>query len=67
MVFLFLKKTLIMNKYTIAILVYILGLIFGALVLDLWSANTGPKAFIGFIWTIIFLISLFYADKYEKK
>ena len=43
-----------MNKSTIAILVYILGLIFGALVLDLWSANTGPKAFIGFIWTIIF-------------
>ena len=67
MVFLFLKKTLIMNKYTIAILVYILGLIFSALVLDLWSANTGPKAFIGFIWTIIFLIALFYADKYEKK
>jgi|TARA_B110000914_G_scaffold183346_1_gene166298 hypothetical protein len=56
-----------MNKSTIAILVYILGLIFSALVLDLWSANTGPKAFIGFIWTIIFLIALFYADKYEKK
>jgi hypothetical protein len=56
-----------MSKSTIAILFYILGLIFGAVVLDLWSADTGPKAFIGIIWTAILLISLFYADKYEKK
>jgi|TARA_B110000037_G_C17000117_1_gene456840 hypothetical protein len=56
-----------MSKSTIAILIYILGLIFGALVLDLWSADTGPKAFIGIIWTAVLLISLFYADKYEKK
>jgi len=56
-----------MDKSTLAILVYILGLIFGALVLDLWSADTGPKAFLGILWTAILLISLFYADKYEKK
>ena len=56
-----------MNKSTIAILVYILGLIFGAFVLDIWSADTGPKAFVGIIWTAIFLVVLFYADKYEKK
>ena len=56
-----------MSKSTIAILIYILGLVFGALVLDLWSADTGPKAFIGIIWTAVLLISLFYADKYEKK
>tara|TARA_B100001093_G_scaffold406983_1_gene395547 strand:+ start:371 stop:487 length:117 start_codon:yes stop_codon:yes gene_type:complete len=36
-----------MSRSSIAILVYILGLVFGALVLDLWSADTGPKAFIG--------------------
>ena len=56
-----------MSKSTIVILIYVLGLIFGALILDLWSANTGPKAFIGIIWTVILLISLLYADKYEKK
>ena len=56
-----------MDKSTLAILVYILGLIFGALVLDLWSADTGPKAFLGILWTAILLIALFYADKYEKK
>jgi hypothetical protein len=67
MVFLFLKKILIMSKSTIAIVIYILGLIFGALVLDMWSADTGPKAFIGIIWTAILLVSLFYADKNERK
>jgi|TARA_B110000037_G_scaffold52190_1_gene64089 hypothetical protein len=56
-----------MSKSTIAILIYILGLIFGALVLNLWSADTGPKAFVGIIWTTILLIALFYVDKYEKK
>ena len=56
-----------MNKSTLAILIYILGLIFGALILDIWSANTGPKAFIGIIWTAILLIALFYTDKNERK
>ncbi|MDC1250545.1 hypothetical protein N8Z15_00925 [Pelagibacteraceae bacterium] len=56
-----------MSKSTLAILIYVAGLIFGALVLNLWSAETGPKAFIGIIWTTILLIALFYADKHEKK
>ena len=38
-----------MNKSTILIIVYIAGLVFGALVLDLWSADTSPKALIGII------------------
>ena len=33
-----------MSKSTIVIIIYIIGLIFGALVLDIWSANTSPKA-----------------------
>jgi hypothetical protein len=56
-----------MSKSTVAILIYILGLIFGALVLDMWSANTSPKAFLGIIWTAILLVTLFYSDKNEKK
>ena len=56
-----------MSKSTLAILIYVAGLAFGALVLNLWSAETGPKALIGIIWTAILLITLFYADKYEKK
>ena len=56
-----------MSKSIIAILIYIIGLIFGALVLNLWSEDTGPKAFIGIIWTTFLLVALFYADRYEKK
>tara|TARA_B100000965_G_C19546274_1_gene737980 strand:+ start:386 stop:556 length:171 start_codon:yes stop_codon:yes gene_type:complete len=56
-----------MNKSSIAILIYVIGLIFGALVLDLWSAETGPKAFIGISWTVILLIALFYSEKFDNK
>jgi len=35
-----------MNKSTIIIVIYIIGLIFGALVLDIWSAKTNPKALV---------------------
>jgi len=67
MAFLFLKKIYLVSKSTIAIVVYVLGLIFGALVLGLWSAETGPKAFIGIIWTTLLLIALFYADKHDQE
>jgi hypothetical protein len=56
-----------MSKSTIAIIIYIAGLVFGALVIDLWSVETGPKTFIGIVWTIILLVALLYADKHENK
>ena len=57
-----------MSKSTISILVYILGIIIGALFLDVWGAKTSfIKTTSVFIWTIIFLITLFYSDKNEKK
>ena len=55
-----------MNKSTIAIIIYVLGLIFGALVLDLWDSETGPKSLIGIVWTGIFLITLFYTSNKEE-
>ena len=56
-----------MIKSSINIIIYILGLIFGALALELWSADTGPKTFIGVFWTGILSITLLYKDKYEKR
>ena len=57
-----------MNKSTITISVYILGIIIGALFLDVWGAETSfIKTISVFIWTIIFLITLFYAETHEKK
>jgi len=57
-----------MSKSIITILVYVLGVIFSALFLDVWSEETSfKKTILIFIWTIIFLITLFYADKHGKK
>ena len=55
-----------MNKSIIIIIVYVLGLIFGALVLDMWSAETSPKALLGIGWTALFLIGLFFTEKNER-
>jgi 1,4-dihydroxy-2-naphthoate octaprenyltransferase len=56
-----------MSKSSIVFIIYIIGLIFGALVLDMWSAETSPKALIGIGWTALLLIGLFYTEKNEKK
>ena len=57
-----------MRNSLIVIIIYAIGLIFGAIVLGLWDAETSfIKSMIAFLWTAIFLIALFYTDKYEKK
>ena len=57
-----------MNKTTIVTIIYILGIIIGAFFLDTWGAETSfVKTISVFVWTIIFLIALFYFDKNEKK
>ena len=48
--------------------IYILGIVIGAFFLDVWGAETSfVKTITVFLWTIIFLITLFYSDKHEKK
>ena len=57
-----------MNKTTIATIIYILGILIGAFFLDAWGAKTSfVKTISIFVWTIIFLIALFHADKQERK
>ena len=55
-----------MNKSTLIIIIYVIGLIFGALVLDMWSAETSPKALLGIGWTALLLVGLFLAEKNER-
>jgi len=55
-----------MSNSSIVIIIYIIGLIFGALGLGLWDAETTPKSLLGIIWTSIFLIALFYASKNDS-
>tara|TARA_Y100000590_G_C15624026_1_gene978671 strand:- start:1003 stop:1176 length:174 start_codon:yes stop_codon:yes gene_type:complete len=53
-----------MNKSSIIIFIYILGIIIGAIFLDIWSAETNIiKALIGVGWTALFAISLFFVEK----
>ena len=57
-----------MNKLTILTIIYMAGVIIGALFLDVWGAETSfTKTMSIFVWTIIFLIALFFVDKNEKK
>ena len=57
-----------MNKTTTVTIIYVLGIIIGAFFLDIWIAETSfIKTISIFLWTIIFLITLFYLDKNEKK
>ena len=57
-----------MNKTTIATIFYVLGILIGAFFLKVWGAETSfIKTISIFVWTIIFLITLFYADKHERE
>ena len=56
-----------MSKISIVIIIYIIGLIFGALVLKIWSADTSIlKGLLGLGWTAILLIGIFFAEKNDK-
>ena len=56
-----------MSKTSIVIIIYIIGLIFGALVLKIWSAETNIlKGLLGLGWTALLLIGIFFAEKNEN-
>ena len=56
-----------MSQSSIAIIIYAIGIIVGALFMDIWGAETNiKKGLIALGWTVLLLISLFYADRKEK-
>ena len=57
-----------MTKTILVTLIYIIGVLIGAFFFKVWGAETTfIKTISMFLWTIIFLIALFYADKHERK
>ena len=57
-----------MSTVKLISIIYAIGIIIGALFFKVWAAETSFTKTIGiFIWTIIFLIALFFADKNEKE
>ena len=56
-----------MSKTSIVIIIYIIGLVSGALFLNIWSADTSVfKGLLGLAWTALLLIGLFFAEKHEE-
>ena len=56
-----------MSKTSIAIIIYIVGLVIGALVFNIWSADTNVyKGLLGLGWTALLLIAKFFAEQNEK-
>ena len=57
-----------MSQTNIVIIIYIIGIIIGALFFDLWSAETNIiKSLSALAWTVIMLIALLYSDREKKK
>ena len=56
-----------MRQSSIAIIIYIIGVIIGVLFLDIWDPETSiKKGLIALSWTTLLIIALFYADKNEQ-
>ena len=57
-----------MSKVKLISIIYAIGIVIGALFLEVWDAETSFIKTIGvFIWTIVFIIAIFFADKNEKE
>ena len=57
-----------MSKVKLISIIYAIGIIIGALFFDVWGANTTSlKTMSVFGWTVIFIITLFFVDKKERK
>ena len=56
-----------MSQSNIAIIIYVIGVVIGALFMDIWGAETNiKKGLMALGWTALLLIALFYADRKEK-
>ena len=53
-----------MNSSVIITIIYVIGIIIGALGLGVWDADTNiSKAMLALGWTVIFLIGIFLSEK----
>ncbi len=56
-----------MSKVKLISILYAIGIIIGALFFDVWGVDTTPTKTISvFVWTVIFIIILFFVDKNER-
>ena len=56
-----------MKQSNMVIVIYVTGIIIGALFLDIWDADINiKKGLMALGWTTLLLIGLFYADKKKQ-
>ena len=57
-----------MKQSNLAIIIYVIGVIIGALFLDIWGAETSmKKGFIALGWTALFLVGIFFVDRDKEE
>tara|TARA_B100000989_G_C19412942_1_gene415149 strand:- start:575 stop:754 length:180 start_codon:yes stop_codon:yes gene_type:complete len=56
------------SKTTLVVIIYVIGVIFGAFFLDIWGAETTmKKGFIALGWTALFLVGIFFVDRDKEE
>ena len=57
-----------MIKIKHVVILYILGILFGAFFFDLWGAETNiRKGLVAMFWTTLFLIALIFVEKNKEE
>ena len=57
-----------MVKISHLVIIYIIGILFGAIFLDIWGAETNvKKGLIVLIWTALFLVALLFTEKSKEE
>ena len=57
-----------MIKLKHVVIIYVVGILFGALFLDIWAADTSiKKGLIAMFWTALFLIALIFVEKNKEE
>ena len=57
-----------MKQSNIVLIIYIIGIVIGALFFDIWGSDTNiKKGLMALGWTAIFLIAYFYSDREKNR
>ena len=57
-----------MIKIKHVVILYVVGILFGALFLDIWASDTSiKKGLIAMFWTALFLIALIFVEKNKEE
>ena len=57
-----------MTQTRLVVIIYIIGILIGAFVFDLWGAETSAiKSLAAMFWTALFLVALIFVEKNKEE